>query len=443
VKKLLLGFAALFAALAIIPLFAAFEAHVINVTARIENALSVDANHIQFGTVFPQEHLKKPLRVALSQSFVAEDRVDDVDYFIRQKPKCGITSQDGTVLDEQSTRTGHVVVTNEEQYEVDCGVPPRATTTGETWGVLPSLCEYLSKEDDQSPDNDGNLLSFHRPFVVTDRVIWNDTRGHLAKSKQDFEDLWTIDLAVPCFGDHCAQDWAEFVHRINPQAGDPNQWVQPIANEHKIFGCDLWVEVAGISLPGFGCADKLDLMLVLDRSGSIQPSELATLKTAAKAFVDALIPSPDGPHIGQTSFATTSTLDLHLTSDSSTIKAAIDALAADGFTNLKEGIELATGELANPGDGHDRPDFDSPDFMVVITDGAPNRPVGTAEADAKAAADAAKAAGTEIFVVGVGTTSSTADYLRDNIASGADHYFDAADYASLQTVLEGLISCKE
>lgn len=226
---------------------------------------------------------------------------------------------------------------------------------------------------------------------------------------------------------------------------DPNDYTQPIGNEHKIFGCDLWIEVTGVSLPGLGCKDKIDLMLVLDRSGSIGSSELATLKTAAKAFVDSLAPSLLGAHIGQSSFATTGSLDLHLSDDATTIKGAIDAIAAVGFTNLKEGIELADGELDNPGDGHDRADGDSPDFMVIITDGAPNEP-GTdteARAAAKDAADAAKADGIEIFVVGVGTTTSTADYLKLNIASGVDHYFDAADFDSLQTVLEDLVTCNE
>ena len=55
--------------LAVIPMFAAFEAHVINVTARIENALSVNTDPISFGTVFPQEELDRLIRLSLSKSF--------------------------------------------------------------------------------------------------------------------------------------------------------------------------------------------------------------------------------------------------------------------------------------------------------------------------------------------------------------------------------------
>ena len=455
-KKLLIGFGVLAATVAVLPMFAAFEAHVINVTATIENALSVPTESISFGTVFPQEHLNKALDISLSSSFLAEGRVDDVDYFIRQKPKCGITSQNGTVLDKSSPvlfKTGHIIVGNNPQtpevetYWVDCGDAPRALISGETWGVLPMLCPYISKHPDDVPfPNDQKLNSFHQPFeIINGGIKWNDTAGHLAKSQQDTVDNWTVDLAVPCFGGYCAQDWADFVKKIseNPDI-NPSDYVQPKDNEHKVFGCDLWIEVGSISLPGLGCKGKIDLMLVLDRSGSISTSEMNTLKTAAKAFVDALLISPDGSHGGQTSFATVGTLDHHLTGDANSLKAAIDALSPGGYTNLKEGIELANGELADP--TYDRTDITSPDYIVIITDGAPNEPGTEAEAKAlaKAAADAAKAAGTEVYVVGVGTTPSTSQWLKDNIVSlpVASHYFDAGDFTQLESVLKQIAACE-
>ena len=49
-RKIILGLGAAGTALALLPLFAAFEAHVINVTAKIENALAVSTNSIEFGT---------------------------------------------------------------------------------------------------------------------------------------------------------------------------------------------------------------------------------------------------------------------------------------------------------------------------------------------------------------------------------------------------------
>ena len=255
-KKILLGLGAAGITLAMIPLFAAFEAHVVNVTATIENALSVPTTPITFGTVFPQEHLNKTLDVALSTSFRSENRVDDVSYIIRQKPKCAWSwwSNGVNYIDETSTQTGHVTVNPDTGVvTVDCGSPvqPANVPPTATWGELPSLCPYISKE---GPDaNDGTLASFHQPYTVVQdtgtqkySLVWTDTRGYLSKLAEDFDDRWIIDLAVPCFGGFCAQDWANFVHGINPQA-DPAQYTQPIDNEHKVFGCNLWIEVEGVS----------------------------------------------------------------------------------------------------------------------------------------------------------------------------------------------------
>src|SRR3989344_5096471 len=202
-KKFLLGMSAAALAVASVPMFAAFEAHVLNVTARIENALTVDTKALDFGTVFPQEHLEKPMSVTLSGSFLGENRVDDVSYFIRQKPKCAITINEGKALAlPETTATGHVVLNTQtsdpNDYTIDCGPAPRQLTTDETWGVLPSLCEYISKEGEDQ--NDGTTLSFHKPFEVVDgQIRWLDTRGYLTKAGDDTVDNWVIDLAVPCF----------------------------------------------------------------------------------------------------------------------------------------------------------------------------------------------------------------------------------------------------
>ena len=274
-KKILLGLGGLGAIVTMLPMLAAFEAHVVNVTATIENALSVPQRLIEFGTVFPQEHLDRSLLVALSRSFQAEEDADDVEYIIRQKPKCAWSWQDAAGvwnIDEQSTQTGHPKLDAVDVPYIDCGVKvnvpenpgdptanPPVPPTGDgipdnaKWGPLPLLCNYISKHPDGvddggvESDNDGSLNSFHQAWTWNGRqLVWTDTSGRLAKSDNDTSDNWTIDLAVPCFGGYCAQDWADFVHSYDPQA-DPNAYTQPIENEHKVFGCDLWVEVTGVS----------------------------------------------------------------------------------------------------------------------------------------------------------------------------------------------------
>jgi cysteine-rich repeat protein len=195
---------------------------------------------------------------------------------------------------------------------------------------------------------------------------------------------------------------------------------------------------ADCTLPGI-CAAKPDVMQVLDRSGSIG-TNMPLLKSAAHAFVAALDPKADGAHMGQTSFATAGTLDLNLTDNATTINAAINALVSSGTTNLAEGISLANAELTS---SNDRLDATSPDYIIIITDGEPNVPdETTARTNAKTAADAADAANTKIYVVGVGVTSANADWLKNNIATDPTYYFNATNFSALQAILLGIATCQ-
>lgn len=183
------------------------------------------------------------------------------------------------------------------------------------------------------------------------------------------------------------------------------------------------------------CLGQADFMLALDRSGSISASELTSLKTAANDFVNTLSPSLSGIHMGQDSFSTNATLNVHLTDSAATMHTAINALVSGGFTNLYESLLQSKNELDNPGDGHDRPDGTSKDYVVLITDGNPNRPTpdATARAQATAQANLIKAGGGTIYVVGVGGDVDTA-YLQ-SIATDNDHYFPVANYSDLSTAL--------
>jgi regulation of enolase protein 1 (concanavalin A-like superfamily) len=99
IKKLLLAPLCAVAVIAGIATFAAFEAHVINVTAHIENALAVspESMGIEFGTVFPQEYFDdQTITIELSESFKTQERVNEVNYKIVQKPKLWRDDFDGT-----------------------------------------------------------------------------------------------------------------------------------------------------------------------------------------------------------------------------------------------------------------------------------------------------------------------------------------------------------
>ena len=240
-KRLVLGVIAIGAGLVMLPMLAAFEAHVVNVTARIENALFVHPQSIQYGTVFPQEHLLSDFFLTFSNSFSVDSqtRVGKVDYVIKQKPK---------------PREAFVAQVGVEVARDFChnNAPANSADVDDPYydNCYPNLCPYLSKTPDGVPatgpnaNNDTAVPPFHDP---NDPASW--AQGTIVKLPvigRDSGDTWTIDLAVPCFKGMCAQDWADFVLRLNPNADDPTQYQLPSTLEHEVFGCDLWVEVTDI-----------------------------------------------------------------------------------------------------------------------------------------------------------------------------------------------------
>jgi len=452
-KKILLGLGATVAVIAGIAAFSAYEAHVINVTAHIENALAVSTKEIAFGTVFPQEYTEEQFTISLSSSFMAEDRVDDVDYVIKQKPKC-----------VRTTLCPPVGVDPDCSYYMPVDYATHECPDG--YVEMLDLCPFLSKIPFDEESGDYGVPSYYvndqaGDFCTEIPAEPQHASGRLAKSEQDISDTWIVDLKVPPVEGYVGQDWPATCA----------EWVVP--ENEKDYGCDLWIEVTNISLtggvpicgngiiegneecddgnsvPGDGCENdctltgicvaKPDVIQVFDRSGSIDSGELATMKTAAYAFVTALDPKADGAHMGQTSFADTGSLNLHLTDNHTAIDAAIAALVSGGYTNLSEGISLANGEFADP--TYDRPDGESPDFMVIMTDGNPNRPLsGDPIALSEAAADAADNAGTIIYVLGIGSDVN-ATWLANNIATDPSHYFGVTNWADLEAALVALATC--
>jgi len=413
ILPLILGIVVVAAGVAVV---SAFEAHIINVTAHIENALTVSNKQLSFGTVFPQEYLEKEFTISLSDSFQSAARVDDVEYKIVRKPKCKADDPGNPVKYMPVDYATHLC--------------PQGYT------AMLSLCPFLSMTPKAAETGDVAVPSYFNGQLLTCNVAGPSIAlGHLAKSGTDLSDTWVADLKAPPFVGYVAQDWPAGCPVLE---GDPNG---------TDLGCDLWVEVTGISLPGTTpspsptpniCNDQADVMQVLDRSNSIDATKLALLKTASHAFVTALAPTTDGVYMGQSSFSDNGTLDLQLTSNSTAINNAIDALVTGGWTNLYEGLHLAQGAFSLP---DSRPA--APNIMVVITDGNTNRPTpdATARAMATAEATADKTAGTEIYVVGVGADVDS-NFLKNNIATDASHYFSAANYGDLQAILEAIAHCQ-
>lgn len=67
----------------------AWEGHLVDVKAHVENAVGVTPLDVDFGIMFPQEEVEKEVYIGLSESFRAEEqtRYSSVKYYVCWEPK--------------------------------------------------------------------------------------------------------------------------------------------------------------------------------------------------------------------------------------------------------------------------------------------------------------------------------------------------------------------
>lgn len=157
-------------------------------------------------------------------------------------------------------------------------------------------------------------------------------------------------------------------------------------------------------------SNPVDIVLILDRSRSMAGASLANLKNGAKKFIDIIDEATDGEgngqigygsRIGIVSFATTATQDTGLITSVAELKAAVDALSANGSTNHEDAFTKAL-ELFDPASQNEK-------IMVMFTDGKT-----TEGGDANVVATTAKSQGVIIYCIGLeGNGGVDVQALRD------------------------------
>lgn len=179
-----------------------------------------------------------------------------------------------------------------------------------------------------------------------------------------------------------------------------------------------------------------DIVLILDRSGSMAGSALANLKSGAKTFIDIISSATGGAQDGQigsgsrigiVSFAETAVQDTQLITSVSDLKAAVDALSAGGNTNHADAFTKASELLAPPSA--------NAKVMVMFTDGKT-----TAGPNPSPVAQAARDAGTIIYAIGLsGTDGVDASALEDWASKPASSYVAITpDDAELEEIFANL-----
>lgn len=179
-----------------------------------------------------------------------------------------------------------------------------------------------------------------------------------------------------------------------------------------------------------------DIVLILDRSGSMRGTPLASLKAGAKTFIDIIDEATDssqdgqiggGSHIGIVSFANTATQDTQLITSVADLKTAVDSLTANGNTNHRDAFEKALALFD--------PQSTNAKVMVMFTDGNT-----TAGGDPEPIAAAAKAQGVTIYVIGlVGSDGIDVDALNSWASSPPSSYVAITpDESELEQLFEDL-----
>ncbi len=139
----------------------------------------------------------------------------------------------------------------------------------------------------------------------------------------------------------------------------------------QIFGV---TEIVADSV-GVAKKNEVEIMLVLDRSGSMGPSygnAIVDLKKAAKSFIGFFEDTQDQDKLGLISFATSVTVDFQLgTNYVVPMTRAIDNMKAEGATNAEDALAQAIGpkgltdQSGIPGDKRVQ------QFVIFFSDGNP------------------------------------------------------------------------
>lgn len=195
-----------------------------------------------------------------------------------------------------------------------------------------------------------------------------------------------------------------------------------ITNSNKIISADriacdgdFRVTLALTAAPDI-VTNPTDIVLVLDRSGSMGGGPLADMKLGAKTFIDLIDEATDsakdgqigsGSRMGVVSFANTAAANTQLITSVDELKATVDGLTASGGTNHADAFAKAA-QLFDPNSPNAK-------VMVMFTDGNT-----TAGAPPAPVAAAARAQGITIYCIGLIGTDGLDITALNNWATDPD-----------------------
>jgi tight adherence protein B len=156
---------------------------------------------------------------------------------------------------------------------------------------------------------------------------------------------------------------------------------------------------------------KRATMLVVDTSGSMGETGMATVRSSVAAF---LAEAPPDVSVGLVSFAATAGVDVPPTKDRARVQRAVDALRSRGETTLYDGVALAASGLT----GYDERS------LLLLSDGGDTR---STKATRSSATAALTRNGVRAEVIGFKTDDSDNTVLTGFAAAGGGSVASAAN----------------
>ena len=169
--------------------------------------------------------------------------------------------------------------------------------------------------------------------------------------------------------------------------------------------------------------DRVEVVIVIDTSGSMAGAPIDAARQAAASFVDRV---PAGARVGVVGFGATASVAIALSADRGAVKTAIAGLQAGGETALYDGVLLALDQIPLAGSLRRQ--------LVVLSDGADTASVASlAEVTARLATS-----GVRLDAVVLATGQGDESALQQMSQSGRGTFARAVEAASLATIYDEL-----
>ncbi|WP_317416077.1 VWA domain-containing protein [Thermophilibacter provencensis] len=303
--------------------------------------------------------------------------------------------------------------TNKTIFQAGDVVPYMFTVTNTGGNTLynvhindPHVSNAATRDGQSSVTLDpGETVVFYGSLTLTNEMIGDSTQ---------FTNTATVEGTDGSGGTVTDED-SEIITTVPQEEIDPPVISKKIGDNND-GTYTLALDVIGNSNEGVieGGGEPLDIVLVLDASGSMDGSKMRSLKQAAKSFVGATAAANNGlsqdsqSRIAIVSFAYTAEvnkqIDYVTSANKTSFENAIDNLSANGSTAADYGLERAQSIL------NSNKRNDARQVVVFFTDGVPNHSGSSFDnvvaSDAVNTAHDMKESGVTIYAVGVSSDAN-------------------------------------